>query len=106
LETVSYRFCLSGQSSVQSERVVAGDCFPDRLLRRRPRPGASRVTPVQRFPRYRRKSGGDEHAHLVIVPGGEFVVGQLLMPEISNKMIRKGLAFLRKQSGTVVSFGL
>ena len=28
------------------------------------------------------------------------------MPEISNKIIRKGLAFLRKQSGTVVSSGL
>ena len=28
------------------------------------------------------------------------------MPEISNKIIRKGLAFPRKQSGTVVSFGL
>ena len=26
------------------------------------------------------------------------------MPEISNKIIRKGLAFLRKQSGTLVSF--
>ena len=28
------------------------------------------------------------------------------MPEMSNKMIRKGLAFLPKQSGTLVGFGL